>query len=339
VETANFKETDYRIRIPAWGFVEPRDTIDIRTEISGKVIHVPAGIYPGAAARKGILLFSIDARNHRNNLAEATAATKQARQALKIEKGRQVIARTEWEMLNNFKWWEHHNETLALRKPQLEEREAALVMATARQAQAALDVERTRITAPCDGLILKENLAKGRILNTDEVALQIACTECYQIMALFSPSYALDPAGRVVEIKVGPNRYKGTVKSVLPQINPETRQKQALVEFRCESISLGAYASLTLLGQSFKDVVVLPKEALRPGNTAWVLNESSTLEVRPVTVLAQDMLNVVIGKGLTGHDQVILSHIAGPLQGMELQQVTFVVEGSQHRVGNEELKK
>jgi len=339
VETARFHKTDYQVRVPAWGFVEPRETIDIQAEISGKITDVPDNIFPGAAVKRGMLLFAIDERNYINALAEATAATKQARQALEIEKGRQIIARTEWKLLNSSKFREQKNKALALRRPQLEEREAAVQIAVARQTQAALDVERTRVTAPCEGVILTENLARGRVLDTGDVALQIACTECYQIMALFSPEYLLDPAGRAVTIDIGPNRYDGIVKSVLPQISLETRRKQALVEFGGKHITLGAYALLTLSGLSFNNVVLLPKEAVRPGNTVWILNESNKLEIRPVTIRAQDMLNAVVGKGLTGRDRVILSHIASPLQGMELTPATPDAKGPQQSSVTKESNK
>jgi RND family efflux transporter MFP subunit len=336
VETVLVQKTDYRIRVPAWGLVEPRETIDIRAEISGKITNVPASIFTGAVLKQGALLFSIDERNYRNTLVEAIAANEQARQALEIEKGRQTIAKTEWKLLENSKWIGHKNKALALREPQLKEREAAVKMAAARQAQAALDVERTRITAPCEGVILEEYLAKGQVIDTGYIAVRIACTDRYHIMALFTPEYSLDSREHAVAINVGPNRYEGIVMAVSPQINTEIRQKQAVVEFWGEQVSLGAYASLTLPGQFFKNVVVLPKEALRPDSTVWVLSKSSTLEIRPVKILAQDMQNVVIGHGLTEGDHVILSHIASPLQGMKLRMTTQITESFQNSTGTEE---
>lgn len=337
VQTIRVQKTDYRIRVPAWGFVEPRETIDIRPEISGQIIHVPADILKGAAVEQGELLFSIDEREYRNTLAEAVAANELARQALEIEKGRQIIAKSEWKLLENSKWQGHQNKALALREPHLKAREAAVQMAAARQAQAALDVERTRITAPCEGVILAEHVAKGLVLDTDiaYVAVQIACTDCYRIMALFSPAYSIDPGECTVAVEIGPNRYEGVVRAVLPRINSETRQKQALVEFEGERVFLGAYASVTLPGPFFKNTIVLPIEALRPGSTVWVLNEG-TLEIRKVTVVAQDMVNVVIDEGLTGSDHVILSHIASPLKGMALRKLTPTTEGTQNNAGDEE---
>ncbi|MDY6987317.1 MAG: efflux RND transporter periplasmic adaptor subunit [Thermodesulfobacteriota bacterium] len=338
VETVLAQKTDYRVQVPAWGLVEPRETVNICTEISGMITHVPASVFAGAAVKQGALLFSIDTRDYQNTLAEAMAANEQARQALEIEKGLQTIAKIEWKLLEDSKWLGHKNEALALREPQLKEREAAVQMAAARQAQAALDVERARITAPCEGVILAEHLAEGQVLDTGHVAAEIACTDCYYIMASFSPEYSLDPGVHTVAVYVGPNQYDGIVKAVLPQINSETRQKQALIEFAGGGVSLGAYASLALPGPSFEDAVLMPKEALRPGSTVWVFSENSTLEIRTVTVLAQDMEHVVIGEGLTGRDRVVLSHIASPLEGMELRMRT-PSEGPQNSVGSEEQGK
>ena len=322
VEILEIQKTDCWLQVPAWGFVEPRETIYIRTEIAGKVTHVSDRVFAGAPVKRGTHLFSLDERSYRNTLAKAIATLEQARQALAIEKGRQIIAKSEWKLLEKSQWQGYQNKALALREPQLKEREAALQIAVARQSQAALDVERTRVTAPCDGVILAEDLAKGQVLDTGYTVLQLACTDCYRLKAMFAPEYSLDCAVDAVTVDIGPDRYVGVVKAVLPQIDPETRLKQALVEFKGKHVSLGAYASLILPGPRFKNVIVLPRDALRPGNTVWILSESSTLEIRTVVVMAQDLRNVVIGEGLTAGDLVILSHIASPLQGIPLRMRT-----------------
>lgn len=53
--------------------------------------------------KQDALLFSIDERDYRNTLREATSAKKLARQTLEIEKGQQVIAKAEWKLLKNSK--------------------------------------------------------------------------------------------------------------------------------------------------------------------------------------------------------------------------------------------
>ncbi len=324
------KKTDYQIQVPAWGFVAPRETIDIHAEISGKIKDVSDNVFTGAIVKQNDLLFTIDDRDYRNRLAEAVAAKNQVQQALEIENGRQAIAKTEWTLLEQSKWQGNKNKSLALRKPQLRERKAAVQIAIARESQAALDVERTSISSPCGGVILSENLAEGQILDTGDVAMKIGCTNSYHITALFSPEYSVDSDSHTVAVNVGSNKYQGVIKAVLPQINSETRQKQVLVEFQGEGITLGGYVKIMLPGSVYNNVAILPKAALRSRNTVWILSESNTLEIRNVTVFAKDMQNVVVGEGLTETDRVILTHIATPLVGMNLLMLPQQPEYSQN---------
>ena len=339
VEILTAKTTNYRIQVPAWGFVEPQDTIDIRTEVSGKIVEVPDYIFTGAIIKQGELLFSIDAREYEDILAEATAASEQAQQAFKIEKGLQNIAKTEWELLENSNWQEYQDKSLALREPQLKEREAEIKISRARQAQAALNVERTQIKAPCKGVIIAEYVAEGQVINTDYMAMKIACTDCYHILASYLPEYSLDYKLHKAVIDIGSNIYKGVVKAELSQINEETRHKQVLVEFEGERVILGSYVSLILPGLFFRNVFVIPKEALRAGNTVWIINESNKLEIRNVAVIAQDTLYVIIDEGLKQGDQIILSHIASPLQGMAVHKATHTADNPEKRIGDEEQSK
>ncbi len=319
VETMRVERTSYRIRVPAWGVVEPCETIEIRAEISGKIAEAPSTVFDGAEVFQGALLCQIDDRDCRNALKEAIAMNEQARQSLAIEKGRQAIAKTEWKLLEDSKFHGVSNKALALREPQLKDAVAAVRMAETRQTRAELDIERTRITSPCSGVVLKENVAKGQVLNAGDVVATIACTEHYHILAAYSPEYSVASENNSIPVSIGPDKYSGAVKSTLPQIHPETRQKQALVAFQGQRVVLGAYATLALPGPSFRNAAILPAEALRQDNSVWVFGDKSTLEIRAVEILARDSRNIVVGEGLAEGEEVILSHVSSPLQGMKLQ--------------------
>jgi RND family efflux transporter MFP subunit len=322
VDTQPARKGIYRIQVPAWGFVEPCDRIDLRTEIGGRVARVSGSVFAGGKVSEGALLFSLDAGTYQNALAAAKAVHEQARQAMAIEKGHQAIARAEWQLLAQSQWRGEGNEALALREPQMRVCRAEVQIAAARQAQAALDMARTRVSAPCTGVILSEDLAVGQVLETGDTVLRLACTDRYHITAAFSSQYDIDVDQPGVAFQIGPKRYTGVVKAVLPQIDPETRQKQALVAFTGEGVVLGAYVGLTLAGSSYEAVVVLSREALRPDSTVWVLDEGDTLAIRKVAVLAIDPLHAVIGGGLQEGERVIVSHIANPLEGLPLRTTT-----------------
>jgi RND family efflux transporter MFP subunit len=319
VETMRVVHTSYRVRIPAWGLVEPCETIEIRTQIAGKVAWVPPTVFAGAAVAPEMLLCLIDDRDYRNALAQAVAAREQAQQALEIEMGRQSIARAEWRLLDNAKWEPFSHKALALREPQLKACQADIRLAAVKQAQAELDVTRTRLTAPCSGIILDESLAAGQVLDAGDVVMRIACTARYHLMVAFAPDHRVDPQQKEAAITIGAYKTIGEVKSVLPQTDATTRHNQALVVFTAQGVPLGAYACVHLPGPFFEGVAVLPAEALRPESTVWLVSREGTLERRPVAVLGRDDTHIVIGEGLSDGDEVVLSHIASPLEGMALK--------------------
>ena len=81
-----------------------------------------------------------------------------------------------------------------------------------------------------------------------------------------------------------------------------------------KSINKGIwYAILMTSARKYQE-----KEALRSSTTLWVLSAENTLEIRKVTVVAEDKSHICIDEGLQEDDHVIVSHIANPLQGMKL---------------------
>jgi RND family efflux transporter MFP subunit len=318
VETVRIEKTDYQLRIKAWGFVEASETIDIVAEASGKIATVPADIFPGARIRRGALLFGVDERDYLNKLEEARAQHDDARQALAIEEGMQIVAKTEWEMLAEQYGSNYGNDALALREPQLKKQRAAVRLAAAREAQAVLDLERTRVHSPCDCVILSEHIAVGQWLERNEVALTIARTDSFYIRASYPPDQLIAKERSSVTISIGDKNYRGIIKSVLPNINKSTRQRQVIISFKADDIVLGAYAELELPGTEFIGAIVIPKKALRPESNIWLLNDSR-LSILHVVVRAADSYNAILAdNGLEG-SQLIVSHIANPLQAMALR--------------------
>ena len=313
------KTSNRRLNIPAWGLVEPRERVDIRTRVEGTVDRVADGLVAGAVVRRGALLFTLDPRDYQIVLDEAAAAFEQVRQTLEIEKGRQEIARAEYELLRKDYTPDERNTARILRRPQLKEREAALQIASARREQAVLNLARTRLTAPCDGRVIDENLAPGHFMEKGSIALRVACTDRYHIIAGFSPGRILDPDIKTVSAVINGTVYPGELKGILPQIHPDTRRKQVLITLKGTDIPAGTYASVLLPGRFFKQVISLPKTALRAGKTIWVMRSDDTLDIRTVSLKGEDGESVIVDQGISPGDRVILSHIAGPVKGMKLR--------------------
>ncbi len=327
-----------RLDIPAWGFIKPCEQVDVFSQVDGLILATPPELMAGSFVTKGDVLFKIDPSDYINALNEAKAVYKQSLQALEIEKGKQKVAQAEFQLLKqSFHDLEQGN-GLILREPQLKELEASLEIAATKVDQAKLNLNRTTVVSPCSGQILEEDISIGKHARGEQKVLTIACTDSYHITASFSPIY--EPGlnmGDLVEVKVGGEKYEGVVKTIYPQINPNTRHKQVMVEIKGVRITLGAYAEINLKGHEFKRVIALPKNVLRANDTLWILSPLNTLDVRPITIAAQNDAYILVKEGLVANEKIILSHLAMPLKGMTLRPSYKVtnseVTGSKRRKG------
>ncbi|MFN7402191.1 MAG: efflux RND transporter periplasmic adaptor subunit [Alphaproteobacteria bacterium] len=319
VETVPAQRQTLRVDIPAWGLVEPREKIEIRPQVQGVIASVAPGLVAGAYGKKNDQLFPIDPRDYEHAYAEARAAYEQARQSLEIEKGQQKIAQAEYKLLMQDSGSGMTSNALALRRPQLKEREAILAMTAAKKDRARLDLERTTLTAPCDGQIMSEAVAIGRYMEMGTEGLTLACTDQYHILASFSTQHLPDAAMKAVQVEIDGKSYPAEIAALLPQIDPDTRKKQVLITLTGMTLPLGVYASVTLKGAELAQVIPLPKAALRGDTTVWILTEENTLDIRPVVLAAQNDKQVIVETGLEPGARVITSHIATPLKGMALR--------------------
>ena len=320
VDVFKTRKSDVRLSIPAWGLVQPCERINVKTQVEGRISHVPDRIIAGASVRQGDLLLKIEQDDYQFALIEARGVYEKSLQALSIERGQQEIAMAEFKLFEKKFNVNTIEKKLALREPQRKSLEAESQIAAAKMGQAKLNLARTRVKSPCNGKIISEDLAVGKLMNKGSVALTLACTGKFHIIAGFLPKYVLDSNSKDAQVVINGIVHPGEIKNVLPQIDPETRQKQVLIAIKSKVATIGDYASVKLQGRLYKDVISLPKEALRAGDTLWIMEEDNTLSVRKVFIAGQDDDLIIVTNGVLSNEKVILSHISSPLEGMRLQE-------------------
>jgi hypothetical protein len=74
-----------------------------------------------------------------------------------------------------------------------------------------------------------------------------------------------------------------------------------------------------ILGERLRDIFVIPRTALRDGETVWLLKPDMTLDIRSVVPVWRDKETVVVTNALQTGDRLIVSDIAGPVAGMLLR--------------------
>ena len=84
-------------------------------------------------------------------------------------------------------------------------------------------------------------------------------------------------------------------------------------------LKVGQFVEAEIEGTTLKDVVVIPRGALRAGGEVLVVDEHSRIEGRPVDVLWSDERNAVLASGLETGDRLVLTPLGTGMEGVEVK--------------------
>jgi RND family efflux transporter MFP subunit len=329
------------------GVVLPAREVALQTELNGRVVARHPDLVPGGVVAAGEVLVRIDPRDFRAAIAQQRAQAEAQRVAVQTEERRRAVAEREWELLAR------HGETLhtspegralALREPQLRSAQASAAATDALLAQARLTLSRTTLRAPFRALVREADVEVGQLVgptarlgtlvDADVFWVQVSLPlESVLPLVRTGPSGpAIDAAARVVQ-EVGARTItrEGRVVRMLGDLDPVGRMARVLVAIRDPlgldtpdpsglPMLLGAYVRVEIDAGSIEGAHEIPRTALRPGDTVWVL-EDGVLAIREVTVAWRREHSVLVSDGLAEGDLLVTSALAAPVAGMPLRDV------------------
>jgi RND family efflux transporter MFP subunit len=336
VETRQAQLTDHRVVVDVMGTVTAAREIDLKSQVSGKVVAVSPDFVPGGFFQAGESILDIDSKDYELALREVEAQVTEAEYDLKVEQGHQKVSAREWALLQEAGNATRAETDLALRKPHLAKAQADLRAARAKLEQARIDLSRTRIDAPFAAMIESKSTDLGAavavqgslaiLVGTDEFWIK-ASVPVDRLGWINLPS-ATRPEGSKAEIVSGDSVRQGRVVRLLPSLEDEGRMARVLITVRdpfnleglpgVKPLLLGSYVSVRIEGNDLKDVIAVPRTAFRDNSRVWVLTADGTLDIRPVAPVWKDEESIVVEKGIKPGERIVMTDLAAPVQGMLL---------------------
>ncbi|MDH3599246.1 MAG: efflux RND transporter periplasmic adaptor subunit [Candidatus Tectomicrobia bacterium] len=234
--------------------------------------------------------------------------------------------------------------------PQIAKTEAAIAVAQVQLADAELQLEKTRLRAPFDGQVISSHLDPGEFVQAGQEAAKLYDTSVVEIPMSIPlddlrwfpslspdvlrdhsqphPSSPLPPA--TVHWRSSEREYtwQGHVGRWESGLDARTRTLTLVIEvnepwksFRPGDqppLQPGMFCRLTIETRRVPQAVRIPRTALRPGNTVFLVQDG-VLAVRPVEVLYVQKESVIVTAGLEPGDQLIVSPLSTPVVGMKLR--------------------
>ena len=327
------------VAVHAMGTVVPAREITLKVPVAGKIIEIHPQFLEGGIIREGDLLLQIDPKDYRLALEQKKRAVVDAEYELALELGRQDVARREWNLLYGDTAESDVGSDLALRRPHLQKAQATLTGAKADLAQAEIDLERTSVLAPFNGLIKKKSVDIGTYVAPQETLAELVGTDRYRVQVslpairlkwITVPQKTGDPASSVRVTYRGGHIVSGQVEKLLADLSEEGRMARLLVSVddplnlkskgsKKPPLLLGEYVKATIQGPLLSDTYRIPRSALRDDSLLWIATKDNALEVRRVETLWREEQYVLVRDGLRAGDLLIVSDLAGVVANMPVK--------------------
>jgi RND family efflux transporter MFP subunit len=332
VEATRVQPVEFQVFVTADGTVQPRTMSTLIPEVPGRVIEVSSSFREGGFFERGDVLLRIEPRDYELALSSAEAQVAQASAALEQELALAEVVKNDWKQLGKTA------PDLGLRKPQIAAARAALLSAESQLERAKVDLARTRIRAPYAGRVLEQNVDIGQFVTVGTALAKVYAVDYVEIRLPLSnrqlefvdlpERYRDDQGGHdtegpavTIEATIGQSTYRWEGRIVRAEGAIDTQSRQLYVVAQVDNpyargpegrppLRIGQFVSARIHGRTLQDVYVLPRSALREGDSLLLVDADSRLRHQSVRVLWSDEKQAVISEGLQPGDVVTLTGLS-----------------------------
>ena len=328
------------VPVVSQGSVKAKTYIKLVAQVSGGITQMAKLKINGGFFKKGDLLLSIDDTDYRLAMSSAKAKVAAAKQQLIRVETEAGQAKYDLQQIGRDP---SKSTSYALREPQLAEAKANLQAAQADLEISRLQMQRTNVTAPFDGRVVSKQVDIGQYVNSGTLLADIYSTETVVVRLPLSLQKTkllgiklrnTEQIVNNIKIKLiaeyASNKYEWA--AVLSHTEGELDARNRLVYLVAEvdspyendeeisdrpPLTPGMFVKAELTGME-KNIVMLPRSALRYGGNVWLIDELDQLQKRKIEILSKDRKHVYVESGIKQGDRVIINSIDFPLQGMKL---------------------
>jgi multidrug efflux system membrane fusion protein len=318
------------------GRMQAVETVEVRPRVTGYIEKV--AFAEGKEVRKGDVLFVIDPRPYRAELARTSANLEAARTraelaALDLERARVLVAK---EAISR--------EEFDLRTSALKESRAAIQAAEAEVTEARLNLEWTEVRSPIEGRVSRAEVTQGNLVQSGASDPTLLTT-----VVSLDPMYVYFEGDEQTYLKYGQLArtgqrsssrdvrnpiflalaneqgfpHEGYVDFVDNQLDPSTGTIRARAVFSNEDrvFTPGLFARLKLIGSGRYKAVLIRDTAVgtdQDKKFVLVLKPDNTVEYRRIEMgrLVDDLR--IVTSGLQGGERIVVNGLQRVRSGMKV---------------------
>jgi multidrug efflux system membrane fusion protein len=354
VVAAAARQGDMPIYLQGLGTVTAFNTVAVKTRIDGQLISV--NFKEGQFVHQGDVLAEIDPRPYQVALEQANGTLQQAQGNLAKDQAAlrdaQANYQRDQELFRNQIIAKQQLDTQLATADQvrgsIQADQAAIAAAQATINNAKLNLTYTKITAPISGRIGLRLLDSGNMIHASDPNGLAVITQLQPISVLFTiPEDQLPPVLKKLRegAKLKAEAYdrdqrnklaEGTLLTVDNTIDPTTGTSRLKAVFPNNDGALfpNQFVNVRLWLDTRHGAIIVPAVAIQRGPTGtfvYVVQDDSTVAVRPVRIGLSEGNDVTIDDGLQPGENVVVDGAEKLTEGMK---VTFRQPGSNQAGSN-----
>ena len=328
---------DISLKILTNGEVKPLNEINLISQVSGQIVEAADEFVDGGIIKAGSPLVWIDDRDYKLAVISAESRVAQASKLLEREIAESELAKNDWEELGL-----GEASPLTLRIPQLKEAEAAEKAALADLEKAKLNLERTIVKLPFQGIIRQKKTGVGQFVGTGSILATAFSTE-EVLIALPLTDTELSYLGLPLAYEEerpfsGPkvnfyslvsnkkSEWEGRIVRTAGSIDPLTRLVYVYAEVinpyqQSPPLAIGMFVDAVIEGKTIKNGFLVPNSAINNNSNMYVINTNDNLEIRKIEVLGTENDYVIIKGEISEGERVVVSPLNNAKEGMALKPI------------------
>ncbi|WP_165954383.1 efflux RND transporter periplasmic adaptor subunit [Seongchinamella unica] len=312
VEVVTVQPGPVAVTIESRGIVTPRRSIDLVSEVSGRVDWVDSGFLQGEAVSEGQLLLRIDPIDYEVALSTAEASLASAELALAEVKA-------------------------LVKKAAIAEAQAGVTAARDRLRQAKVDLANTEIRAPFNAVVDIKQVDVGQYVTAGSSLMKLLSTDVAEVRLPLLASdvpyvdYGQYDDGTWPQIMLTASfgnikhSWRARLARLERRVDEETRVFFVVAQvdepysrsLHSHILALGLFVEASFAGIAIDDAVKIPRSALHQSSYVYLV-ENGSLQRREVTLRRRESDSVIVS-GLEAGDLLVLTRLDLMVDGMPVR--------------------
>jgi multidrug efflux system membrane fusion protein len=305
---------DVALNLTGIGTVQAYNTVTIRARVDGELVNV--AFHEGSDVKKGDVLAQIDPRPYQAALDNAAATL--AKDQAALANAKRDLVRYQDTANKGYS----SRQQLDTQTMMVESTTAQIQADQAATENARVQLGYTTITSPLDGVTGIRLMDQGNIIHASDPGGLVVVTQLQPISVIFTLPQSELPKIAAARAKDTLNAValdgdgiteldRGTLALIDNQIDPNTGMVKLKANFPNERRTLwpGQFVNVRLQVGTVHDGLTVASRVIQrgpKGSFAFVIKPDNTVEMRPVETGQDDRGQILVTKGLTAGERVVV---------------------------------